>query len=94
MRHVTASLPEHTSHSPLSPSPVPRIFRSSQVMSSLSEKAKGKRRAIEPPDEETANQTTTQRPVTVRFTEGIPDLAFVLERKDAVRELKRKVSLC
>ncbi|KAL5501287.1 hypothetical protein ACEPAH_8547 [Sanghuangporus vaninii] len=60
-------------------------------MTSLSEKAKGKRRAIEPPDEEEQIQMSAQRPVTVRFTEGIPDLALSLERRDSVRDLKRKI---
>ncbi|KAL5512674.1 hypothetical protein ACEPAG_2940 [Sanghuangporus baumii] len=60
-------------------------------MTSLSEKAKGKRRAIEPPNEEEQIHLSAQRPVTIRFTEGIPDLALSLERKDSVHDLKRKI---
>ncbi|KAN0074663.1 DUF2407 C-terminal domain containing protein [Tylopilus felleus] len=47
----------------------------------LSEKAKGKQRAIEEGD----------RHLTIRFTEGIPDLVLSVARTDTVRDVKAKI---
>ena len=61
-------------------------------MSGLSEKAKGKRRAIEQEDEEEREPPVPQgRSLTVRFSEGIPDLQLLVGPSDNVRELQRKV---
>ncbi|EJC98967.1 uncharacterized protein FOMMEDRAFT_142985 [Fomitiporia mediterranea MF3/22] len=62
-------------------------------MVGLSEKAKGKQRAIEPldPAEQEEPAKPTQRPVTIRFTEGLPDLTLTLGIQDSVRTLKRKI---
>ena len=65
--------------------------RATKVM--LSEKAKGKQRAIEPYNEQDeAGQTFESKSLVVRFTEGIEDLRLDIEEKDTVRDLKRKVS--
>ena len=60
-------------------------------MTSLSEKAKGKQRAVEPQPE--ANPIDQQRLLTIRFTDGLPDLSMVLEArsKETIRRLKEKV---
>jgi hypothetical protein len=64
----------------------------------LSEKAKGKQRAIEPPVEQnvagqssSANPDDTPRELLVRFTEGAPDLTISVDKKDFVRDIKRRV---
>lgn len=59
----------------------------------LSEKAKGKQRAVEPAIEpaEEANPPLTRRLLTIRFTDGKPDLQVVVEVDDSVRDIKRKV---
>lgn len=68
----------------------------------LSEKAKGKQRAVEPPLPTTAgpaNSTPapppepTSRDLVVRFTEGAPDLTIRLDKKDSVRDVKKYVRL-
>ena len=56
--------------------------------SSLSEKAKGKQRAV---DSITDVPETLSRELMVRFTEGIPDLVLRVEEKDSVRDVKLKV---
>lgn len=58
-------------------------------MAALSEKAKGKQRAVEPqaPEEQ---PPATERPLIVRFTDGLADLQLVLEAKDSVRRIKQK----
>lgn len=53
----------------------------------LSEKAKGKQRAIDPEPEGEPDS----RSLTIRFTEGIPDLVLLLTSADAVRDVKAKV---
>lgn len=56
-------------------------------MVGLSEKAKGKQRAIEPGEEDEAPVLQ----VVIRFTEGIEDLRLALAPADSVRALKQKV---
>ncbi|KAF8443166.1 DUF2407 C-terminal domain-containing protein [Boletus edulis BED1] len=55
----------------------------------LSEKAKGKQRAIDP---EADGESSTFRRLTIRFTEGIPDLALFVTSTDAVRDVKAKIT--
>jgi hypothetical protein len=67
----------------------------------LSEKAKGKQRAVEPlngerstsslPETQHAEDECLSRDLVVRFTEGFPDLTITIEREDFVRDVKRKV---
>ena len=52
----------------------------------LSEKAKGKQRAVDPPPE-----TPPLKDLTIRFTEGIPDLMVQVAEKDTVKDVKRNV---
>lgn len=54
----------------------------------LSEKAKGKQRAIDP---ELDGEPCNYRNLTIRFTEGIPDLVLLVTSTDAVRDVKAKV---
>ena len=56
----------------------------------LSEKAKGKQRAIDPELDGEPSRTDS-RNLTIRFTEGIPDLVLFVTSKDAVRDVKAKV---
>lgn len=59
----------------------------------LSDKAKGKQRAVEPVAESGPSEQAPQaKPLVIRFTEGIEDLSLEVEQKDAVRDVKRKVS--
>lgn len=58
-------------------------------MAALSEKAKGKQRAIDPP--EGAEDGSTRRNITIRFTDGHPDIVLTVDAKDSVRDVKRKV---
>ncbi|KAF5321492.1 hypothetical protein D9619_001507 [Psilocybe cf. subviscida] len=72
----------------------------------LSEKAKGKQRAIDPLLEgasgggSSASHSSAQVPppppptsrsLVVRFTEGAPDLTITVDKKDAVRDVKRNI---
>ena len=67
----------------------------------LSEKAKGKQRAVDPPADIFEAQTSSSisqpqessRDLVVRFTEGSPDLTISVEKDDTVRHIKRRVSL-
>lgn len=60
----------------------------------LSEKAKGKQRAVK---ELAPNQTQAvpteilTKTLVIRFSEGIPDLTLQVSEKDAVRDVKRQV---
>ncbi|KAH7924545.1 hypothetical protein BV22DRAFT_1112770 [Leucogyrophana mollusca] len=54
----------------------------------LSEKAKGKQRAIEP---EPVDKSKDVRDLTIRFTEGIPDLILKVTLKDSVRDVKSNI---
>jgi hypothetical protein len=69
----------------------------------LSEKAKGKQRAVDPPADIFEAQTSSRsssisqppessRNLVVRFTEGSPDLTISVEKDDTVRHIKRRVS--
>jgi hypothetical protein len=61
----------------------------------LSEKAKGKQKAVEihvpNPEGHLLPTTRPTRDLVVRFTEGIPDLILTVDQHDAVRDVKRKV---
>lgn len=68
----------------------------------LSERAKGKQRAIDPPIEGPADpecqstsseqpQEETARDLVVRFTEGVPDLTIRVSKLDRVRDVKKQV---
>ncbi|KZT62156.1 hypothetical protein CALCODRAFT_426737 [Calocera cornea HHB12733] len=54
----------------------------------MSEKARGKQRAapVDEPEEAPRN-----RPITVRFTEGVPDLTLRIQERDAIRDVKRQI---
>ena len=52
----------------------------------LSEKAKGKQRAVE-----SAPETPPSKDLTIRFTEGIPDLTVQVAEKDTVADVKDNV---
>ena len=53
----------------------------------LSEKAKGKQRAVED------GSQVDSRTLTIRFTEGFPDLVLFISGTDTVRDVKAKVRL-
>jgi hypothetical protein len=63
----------------------------------LSDRAKGKQRAIDPhlasgevaPVVESSVDST--RDLVIRFTEGIPDLVVAVDQQDSVWDVKRKV---
>lgn len=67
----------------------------------LSDKAKGKQRAVETlennrstsalPKAPPAEDDHLSRDLVVRFTEGFPDLTVTVEKEDFVRDVKRKV---
>src|SRR5258706_3685073 len=67
----------------------------------LSEKAKGKQRAAEPPDDDydagqlpvTEPERDTPRDLLIRFTEGVPDLNLTVNKLDSARDVKRHVRL-
>ena len=62
--------------------------------SGLSEKAKGKQRAIEPlrDDEPSRSQPPVPHTLTIRFTDGKPDLIVKVHNGDNVRTAKGKVN--
>lgn len=60
------------------------------VPAMLSEKAKGKRRAVDPEINGTSSQLDS-RNLTIRFTEGVPDLVLHVMSTDTVRDVKAKV---
>lgn len=65
----------------------------------LSEKAKGKQRAVDPPTDIFEGQTSSSvsqpsessRDLVVRFTEGLQDLTISVEKDDTVRNVKKRV---
>jgi hypothetical protein len=65
----------------------------------LSEKAKGKQRAVDPPTDVFQGQTSSSasqppessRDLVVRFTEGAQDLTISVEKDDTVRHVKRRI---
>ena len=63
------------------------------MATSLSEKAKGKQRAVDPPDVEqgTSSAQPASRDLTIRFTEGGSDLIVHVGEKDTVKDVKQKV---
>ena len=60
--------------------------------SPLSAKAKGKQRAVDPFDGEQGSSDLT-RELTIRFTEGTPDLVLQVRENDTIRDLRRAVSV-
>lgn len=56
----------------------------------LSDKAKGKQRAIDS-EPEGDSSTDTTRHLTVRFTEGIPDFDLRVKEGETVRDIKRHI---
>ncbi|KAI0715647.1 DUF2407 ubiquitin-like domain-containing protein [Cerioporus squamosus] len=61
------------------------------MSTALSEKAKGKQRALEP--EADAATSPTPKDLTIRFTEGIPDLTLQVAEKDTVKDVKENIRL-
>ncbi len=59
------------------------------MSTSLSEKAKGKQRVVDPVPEILA----PMKDLTIRFTEGIPDLTVQIAEKDTVKDVKSNVSV-
>ncbi|OAX33364.1 hypothetical protein K503DRAFT_869599 [Rhizopogon vinicolor AM-OR11-026] len=59
----------------------------------LSEKAKGKQREINLPLDQPSTSTTPDdsRGLTIRFTDGVPDLKLTVSLKDTVREVKANI---
>ncbi|KAF8160865.1 DUF2407 C-terminal domain-containing protein [Crassisporium funariophilum] len=65
----------------------------------LSEKAKGKQRAVETPIDPSGGQTSasaaqaeeTPRNLVIRFTEGALDLTISVDKDDSVRDVKGKI---
>ncbi|KIK23542.1 hypothetical protein PISMIDRAFT_455869 [Pisolithus microcarpus 441] len=55
----------------------------------LSEKAKGKQKAVDPEP----NSPSGFRELTIRFTEGNPDLVLRVVEKDSVRDVKVKIAI-
>lgn len=51
----------------------------------LSERAKGKQRAVDLPVE-------SSRELVVRFTEGAPDLTITVSKAESVKNVKKRVS--
>lgn len=66
----------------------------SLTKSMLSEKAKGKQRAVELPDSPYTPESVEEvsRDLFIRFTEGIPDLLLNVSQKDTIRIVKNNVS--
>ena len=62
-------------------------------MATLSEKAKGKQRAVDPLDVGQGSSSTqpASRDLTIRFTEGGSDLIVHVGEKDTVKGVKQKV---
>lgn len=61
----------------------------------LSEKAKGKQRAVVPPSLATPipPQDLT-RDLIIRFSEGVPDLSVAVNQRDTVQDIKTAVRFC
>lgn len=59
----------------------------------LSDKAKGKQRAVDPPDvgQGSSSPQPASRDLTIRFTEGGSDLIVHVVEKDTVKDVKQKV---
>ena len=81
-------------HVPCMSSPLPAtIIPRPRMATPLSDKAKGKQRAVEPPDAEQgpSSPQLASRDLTIRFTEGGSDLIVHVGEKDTVKDVKRKV---
>lgn len=63
------------------------------MATSLSEKAKGKQRATDPPSagQGSLSAEPVSRDLTIRFTEGGSDLIVHVDKKDTVKDVKQKV---
>jgi hypothetical protein len=75
-------------------SPLPAtIIPRPRMATPLSDKAKGKQRAVEPPDagQGPSSAQPASRDLTIRFTEGGSDLIVHVGEKDTVKDVKRKV---
>ena len=62
----------------------------------LSEKAKGKRRAVLPQDDddlEAGPPEPSQRTFTILFTDGLPELELTVNETDTVKDVKTRVCL-
>ena len=57
----------------------------------LSEKAKGKQRAVDPIIIKHDTPQEELKSLVIRFTEGVPDLTVHVGERDAVRAIKRTV---
>lgn len=67
----------------------------------LSDKAKGKQRAVEHLNSANGASSSSQpilapaeqpsRDLVVRFTEGLPDLTVTVEKQDTVKDIKHRV---
>ena len=62
----------------------PRVTRTKFM---LSERAKGKQRAVDPP----VGEAESSRDLVVRFTEGAPDLTVTINKADSVKDVKKRV---
>ncbi|KAI0040293.1 hypothetical protein FA95DRAFT_1566530 [Auriscalpium vulgare] len=69
--------------------PPPLASRRRSLSKLMSEKAKGKQRAVDPQPPEPA--APLSRELMVRFTEGIPDLVLHVGEKDSVRDVKSSI---
>ncbi|KAI8978717.1 DUF2407 ubiquitin-like domain-containing protein [Trametes punicea] len=58
------------------------------MSTSLSEKAKGKQRAVD-----SSPDAQPSRDLTIRFTEGIPDLTVQVAEQDTVKDIKNNIRL-
>ena len=87
LRVIPAKLTRTFRHHHLSIPPRPRMA------TSLSEKAKGKQRAADPPNmgESSPSIQPASRNLTIRFTEGGSDLIVHVDEKDTVKDVKQKV---
>ena len=63
------------------------------MATSLSEKAKGKQRAVDPPEvgQGSSSAQPASRDLTIRFTEGGSDLIVHIGERDTVKDVKQKV---
>ena len=63
------------------------------MTTSLSEKAKGKQRAVDPPEigQTSLSAHPPSRDLTIRFTEGVSDLIVHVGERDTVKDVKQKV---
>ena len=59
------------------------------MATTLSEKAKGKQRAAEP----IVPETSPSKDLTIRFTEGVPDLTVQVAEKDTVKDVRNNVDI-